>query len=106
MNAESGPAQWTGGMLTEHEQNQIREELEQLRKNSQFFDEHLVKWRKQYPDMYVAVYREQLVCIAATGEELLQCLHQKNIPSEECYCKLITSSSVILAPANRAVLSN
>ena len=90
-------------MLTEHEQNQIREELEQLRKNSQFFNEHLVEWRKQYPDMYVAVHRQQLICVAATGEELLQSLDQKNIPSEECYCKWVSSGSVILAPANRAV---
>lgn len=90
--------------LTDAEEKQMREGFRRLEKNSRFFDSHSAEWRKQYPDMYLAVYQEELVCVAATGEDLITCLRAKEIPIEESYCKFLPSQPVILAPANRAEL--
>ncbi len=104
MDTYSSMARWDGGSrLTEADKNQIREGFRRLEKDSRFYDSHSAEWRKQYPDMYLAVYQEELVCVAAKAEELITCLRAKDIPIEECYCKFLTPHPVTLAPANRAV---
>ena len=106
MDTESSSVSRDDGPFTEQEQDKIREELRRLRKDSQFFDQHLSEWRRQYSDMHVAIYGEKLVCVAASGMELLQCLEEKNIPVEDCFCKFVPSSPAILAPANWTVFSD
>ena len=103
MSSEADRALREQRRLTVAEERQIREGFRRLEKNSRFFDSHSAEWRKQYPDMYLAVYQEELVCVAATGEDLIACLRAKEIPVEESYCKFLASQPITLAPANRAV---
>ena len=101
MATESGSAQWNNGELTELEKNEIREGFRRWEKDTLFFDAHQTEWREKYTDMYVAIYREELVCAAPTIEEIYDFLESKNIPGGECYCQFLSSRSKILAPANR-----
>ena len=101
MDTESSSAQWEHSKLTELEKNEIREGFRQWRKDRLFFEAHQTQWHKEYPDMYVAIYREGLVCIAPTIEEIIDCLESKDIPGGECYCQFLSSQRTVLAPANR-----
>ncbi len=110
MSTESGPAHREDNGLTELDEAQIRTGFRRLERNSLFFEAHQAEWRKQYPDMYVAVYRGELVCVARTPETIIHCLRLKNIPSEESYCKFLASQrtalGIALAPANRMLPLN
>ena len=104
MDTESKAFPWDGvSGLTEAEDKQIREGFRRLEKDSRFYESHSAEWRKQYPDMFLAVYQEELVCVAAKAEDLITCLRTKGILLEESYCKYLTPHPVTLAPANRAV---
>ena len=92
------PAQ---GALTDFDESYVRERFRRLEKDTLFFDAHQAEWRKQYPDMYVAVYRGELVCVAATAEELVSSLRAKSIPREESCCRFLSSKRMTLAPSNR-----
>ena len=50
-------------VIDREEYNRRREERERDRK---FFDAHRKEFLKQYPDRYVAVFREQVVAVADT----------------------------------------
>lgn len=101
MGPEPNIAPWEHDGLTDLDEEQLRQGFRQLKRDSLFFEAHQAEWTRQYPDKYVAVYREELICVADTGEELINSLVSKKIPLEGSYCKFLRSQPMVVVPVNR-----
>ena len=104
MSTESVPVRLEQNGLVEFDEEKLREEFRQWREDRLFFEAHQSEWHKQYPDMYVAVYREELAAVAPTTKELAEQLWAKDIRPDICYWQFLPIEHIILAPANRMIL--
>ena len=61
----------------------ILKSMAQHGKNRNFLQEHRREWMGLYPKKWTAVFKEELVEVAETLEELIEKLQGKQIPSNE-----------------------
>ena len=101
MSAEPNTVPWEHDGLPNLDEEQLWQGFRQMERDSLFFEAHRAEWTRQYPEKYVAVYQEELICVADTGEELINSLVSKKIPLEGTYCKFLSSQPMIVAPVNR-----
>ena len=83
--------------LMEVDEAKLLEEFRQLKKDRLFTEAHRAQWLEQYPDMYVAVYEEKLVGVAATVEELMEQVRAKGAPVSRYYQQFLDSDPMDLA---------
>ncbi len=74
----------------------LREKFKQFETDRHFLETHQSKWLGQYPDMFVAVYREQLVGAAPTAAELAKQLAAKGVPAGRSYWRFLSSNPIDL----------
>ena len=55
--------------------------FDQMDKDTKYLQANYQEWLKKYPDMTVAVYKEELVAVGTTSEEVNKQLFEKRIPS-------------------------
>ena len=98
---ESGPVKWGHNgdgvvELTEFDDEKMSALLRQMRKDERFLEAHLEEWRELYPDMYVAVYQEELVGVSPDGRELVDLLEAKGIHPGNTYWQFLRSEPIDL----------
>ena len=97
---EDGAVTWgynsDGVKLMEVDEPKLLEEFRQYKKDRLFMEAHRAQWLEQYPDMYVAVYEEKLVGVAATVEELLDQVRAKGAPVSRYYREFLDSDPMDL----------
>ena len=80
----------------EIDEDMLREAYRQIKKDRIFAEANQAKWLALYPDMFVAVYKEELVGVAATAEELAEQLRNKCVPSGRSYWRFLPSKPMDL----------
>ena len=80
----------------EIDEDVLREAYRQIKKDRLFLEAHQPELLEQYPDMFVAVYREQLVGVAATADELAEQLKANDVPSSRTYWRFLASEPMDL----------
>ena len=85
-----------GVKIMEVDEANLLEEFRQYKKDRLFLEAHRAQWLEQYPDMYVAVYEEKLVGVAATVEELLAQVRAKGAPVSRYYREFLDSDPMDL----------
>ena len=75
----------------------LKEEFRRYKKDRLFLEAHRSQWLEQYPDMFVAVYEEKLVGVAATVEELVAQTRAKGVPAGQSYREFLDSDPMYLA---------
>ena len=80
----------------EIDEDMLREAYRQIKKDRLFLEAHQPEWLERYPDMFVAVYREQLVGVAATADELAEQLKENDVPSNRTYWRFLASDPMDL----------
>ena len=82
--------------IMEVDEAKLKEEFRQLEKDRLFMEAHRAQWLEQYPDMFVAVYEEKLVGVAATVEELVEQTRAKGVPTSRYYQQFLDSDPMDL----------
>ena len=59
-----------------------------------FLLDHLPEWRQKYPNRWVAVYRQRLVAVEETPEQLLRVIREHDIPVAEAILDFLTEEKV------------
>ena len=80
----------------EIDEDMLRQAYRQIKKDMLFLEAHQHEWLDRYPDMFVAVYREQLVGVAATADELTEQLKANSVPSSRTYWRFLASEPMDL----------
>ena len=97
---EDGAVKWgydgDGVKIMEVDEAKLLEEFRQHEKDRLFLEAHRAQWLEQYPDMYVAVYEENLVGVAATVEELVELVRAKGAPVSRYYQQFLDSDPMYL----------
>ena len=97
---EDGAVKWgydgDGVKIMEVDEAKLLEEFRQHEKDRLFLEAHRAQWLEQYPDMYVAVYEEKLVGVAATVEELMDLVRAKGAPVSRYYQQFLDSDPMDL----------
>lgn len=84
--------------LLEFDDEKLTAELRRLEKDERFLEAHQAEWLEQYPDMYVAVYQEQLVGIAPDSKALVALLDAKGIRPGATYWRFLRSKPLLMLP--------
>ena len=100
---EEGPIKWGhngNGVvdLFEFDDEKLTAEFRQFDKDRHFLEAHQSEWLEQYPDMYVAVYGEELVAVASSRKELAEQIRARDIRSGTAYTRYLTTKKVIMVP--------
>ena len=79
------PSPFTHGPPPDYEiiavdEERLRVLFDQMDKDRKCFQAHSEEWRKKYPDMTVVVYKEELVAVGRTKEELDNQLNERRVP--------------------------
>ena len=82
--------------ITEVDEAKLLEEFRQHEKDRLFLEAHRAQWLEQYPDMYVAVYEEKLVGVAATIKELMAQTEANGVQASQCYREFLDSDPMDL----------
>jgi len=69
-------------------------QLEQGEKDNIFLESHQQEWKKQYPDKWIAVYKEELVAIAATTADLYRELEERDIPRNHTKVHFLSTKNI------------
>ena len=80
----------------EIDEDMLREAYRQIKKDRLFLEAHQAELLERYPDMFVAVYQEQLVGAAATADELVEQLKANDVPSSKTYWRFLASEPLDL----------
>ena len=80
------PSPFTHGPPPDYELIAVDEErllalFNQMDKDTKYLKGNYEKWLGEYPDMTVVVYKEELVAVGMTTEEVNRQLYEKRIPS-------------------------
>ena len=88
---EDGPVKWGHNgdgvvELAEFDDAKISAQFRQAEIDDRFIAAHIEEWLERYPDMYVAVYKEELVAVAPNSTELVKKIEAKGIrPGITCW---------------------
>ena len=80
----------------EIDEDMLRGAYRQIEKDRLFLEAHQSEWLEQYPDMFVAVYQEHLVGVAATADELAEQLRENGVPVGRSYWRFLSSEPMDL----------
>lgn len=72
----------------------IMNDLLQGQKDHKFFDGHVEEWKKEYPDKWAAVYKEELVAVAGNYDSLVRMLKEKGVPREKTVCHFLSTKPI------------
>ena len=80
------PSPFTHGPPPDYKLISVDEErlqalFDQMKKDTKYLEANYQEWLKKYPDMTVVVYKEELVAVGKTFEEVNKQLFEKRIPS-------------------------
>ncbi len=64
----------------ELDQEMFRQLFAQGEKDRKYIEHHYQEWLEKYPDMTVVVYKEELVAVGNSVEEIDRQLEKKNVP--------------------------
>lgn len=98
---EEGPVKWGHNgdgvvEIIEFDDAKLSAELRQAKKDRRFIDVHQDEWLERYPDMYVAVYLEDLVAVAPNSTELVEKVKAKGIRPGVARWRLLASEPLNL----------
>ena len=69
--------------------------LEEFRKDTQWYRDHYEELREQYPDHWLAVYKEELVAASPDMDEMFDNLKRKGVPATQAYITFLSTEDVI-----------
>ena len=70
--------------------NERQAEMEQFHRDTQYYGAHWEELLEQYPEHWVAIYKEQVVGTSPDARQLLVELKQRGIPIGETLFKYLT----------------
>ena len=81
---EDGPVKWGHNgdgvvEIMEFDDKKLSAQFRQVEIDDRFIAAHFDEWLERYPDMYVAVYKEELVAVAPNSTELVKKIEAKGI---------------------------
>jgi len=80
----------------------VQQELDRLRQDALYLDQHRDELLQRYPDRWVAVYHREVVGTARNLQRLVLQLKRKGIPPTEVYCqRLSTKEDLPRTPESR-----
>ena len=72
---------WFDKIMQETDWDAVAAEMKQFKKDSQFLNVNRAQWRLDYPDQWVVVFQEELVCVGDTLREVLRQAEEHNVPT-------------------------
>ena len=75
--------------------HEARKQLELFRKDTQWYRVHQEELREQYPDHWLAIYKEELVAASPDENAMFAELKRKDIPATEAYIKYLSTKDEI-----------
>ncbi len=79
---------------------EIASRMRQFEQDRIFMNAHFAEWLEQFPDMFVAVYEERLVAVAATADELAKLQKEKGVPPGRSYWRFLSTTQFdLVVPA-------
>ena len=77
----------------------VVEDLERFAKDRHFLEHHVEELRAQYPDHWIAVYRQQVVGAAKSHQRLIAQLERKGVPAGRAYWQYLSTKDELLIVA-------
>jgi hypothetical protein len=74
----------------------VQEDLERFTRDMLYLDAHRDELLRQFPEHWVAIYREEVVGAAKDAEELVRQLEQKHLPPGRVFRQLLTERDDLL----------
>ena len=79
------------------DEEMLRDMYRQIKKDRLFLETHYRDLLQQYPDMFVAIFQEQLVGAATTAGKLAEQLREDSVPAGRSYWRFLSSEPIDLA---------
>jgi len=74
---------------------EAQKELEEFRKDTEWYQDHYDELREQYADQWVAIYNEKLVAASPDQDEMFAELKKKGVKATKAYIKYLSTSDEI-----------
>jgi Family of unknown function (DUF5678) len=81
----------------------VQQELEQYRRDAQYFEEHREELLEQYPERWIAIYHQQVVGVAKDAKRLKTQLERKGISPSRVFREYLTNNEELLILASASV---
>jgi hypothetical protein len=75
---------------------ELQEELQRFKRDTQYYESHREGLLTQYPEQWVAIFNQQVVGAAPDFEQLLAMLEQNGIPVERTLIEHVTRKEELL----------
>lgn len=69
--------------------------FKRAKQDGRFFDIHARQWATEHVNNFVAVYRQRLVAVAPTIEELMASMEEQGVPPNEALVEFFFPKDVI-----------
>ncbi len=96
MSTDSGSVQRNTPRWERFNDPEISSQMKQFETDRIYMNAHSADWLEQFPDMFVAVYKERLVGAAATADELAEQLKRKGVPPGRSYWRFLSATQIDL----------
>ena len=74
---------------------EVQKELEEFRKDTEWYQNHYEELLKQYPDHWVAIYDEKLVAASPDQDAMFAELKKKGVKATKAYLKYLSTTEEI-----------
>jgi len=91
----SGQPAWAAALLKKVDMNDVATDMEHFERDDRWLRENLDRLRKEYPDMFVAVYDRKIVAAADALADARKKAKDAGIDPAKCVIQLILTKDYI-----------